>query len=133
MTLPFNAYGEIASITARFTPGDGEFATGIDNLFLSRRSQPVGPLHTAYRPCFALVLQGAKSLRLGAETLNYGTGDYLLTSLDLPVASRVVEASEQCRICAWRWRSIRKSWRRCCGAPTCRARPPIRPDCAGWR
>jgi AraC-like DNA-binding protein len=95
MTLPFNAYGEIASITARFTPGEGEFATGIDNLFLSRRSQPVGPLHTAYRPCFALVLQGAKSLRLGAETLNYGTGDYLLTSLDLPVASRVVEASEQ--------------------------------------
>ncbi len=95
MTLPFSPYQEIASIAARFVCEDGEVATPIDNLFLSRRSSPTQPLHTAYRPCFALVLQGAKSLRLGSDTLNYGTGDYLLTSLDLPVASRVTEASEQ--------------------------------------
>ncbi len=95
MTLPFSPYVEIASIAERFASGDGEFATAVDNLFVSRRSRPTEPLHTAYRPCFALVLQGAKSLRLGTETLSYGTGDYLLTSLDLPVASRVTEASEQ--------------------------------------
>jgi AraC-like DNA-binding protein len=95
MTVPFNPFQEIASIAARFTPADGEFATAIDNLFLSRRSRPTDPFHTAYRPCFALVLQGAKSLILGTDTLSYGTGDYLLTSLDLPVTARVTEATEQ--------------------------------------
>ncbi|PKA42919.1 AraC family transcriptional regulator [Rhizobium sullae] len=92
MTLPFHPYQEIASIAARHTSGEGEFTTAIGNLFLSRRSQPAGPFHSAYRPCVAMVLQGAKSVRLGTETLNYGTGDYLLTSLDLPVSWRVTEA-----------------------------------------
>lgn len=41
------------------------------------------------------MLQGAKSLRLGTELISYGTGDYLLTSLDLPVAWRVTEASPE--------------------------------------
>lgn len=95
MTLPFNPYQEIASLAARHTSGEGEFATAIGNLFLSRRSKPAGPFHSAYRPCVAMVLQGAKSVRLGTETLNYGTGDYLLTSLDLPVSWRVTEASPE--------------------------------------
>ncbi len=95
MTLPFNPYQEIASIAARHTPGEGEFATAIDSLLLSRRSRRTEPFHSAYRPCVALVLQGAKSVRLGRETLNYATGDYLLTSLELPVAWRVTEASQE--------------------------------------
>ncbi len=42
-----------------------------------------------------MVIQGAKSLQLGTDTINYGAGDYLLTSFDLPVAWRVVEASHE--------------------------------------
>jgi hypothetical protein len=42
-----------------------------------------------------MVIQGAKCVQLGSDTINYGAGDYLLTSLDLPVAWRVVEASPQ--------------------------------------
>jgi len=95
MTFPFSPYGEIVSIAERFTPGDGEFATAIDDLFISRRCDPSDPFHSSYRPCLALVLQGAKSLRLGAETINYTTGEYLLTSFDLPVAWRVTEASRE--------------------------------------
>lgn len=95
MTLPFSPYEEIVSIAERFTPGDGEFATAIDDLFLSRRCIPSDPFHSSYRPCLALVLQGAKSLRLGAETINYTIGEYLLTSFDLPVAWRVTEASPE--------------------------------------
>ncbi|MBY5820067.1 AraC family transcriptional regulator [Rhizobium leguminosarum] len=95
MTLPFSPYQEIADIAMRFTPDDGEFTTAIGNLFLSRRSNPSNPLHSSYRPCLALVLQGAKSLRLGNEHISYATGDYLLTSLDLPVAWRVTEASPE--------------------------------------
>lgn len=95
MTLPFNPYQEIASIAARHTPGEGEFDTAIDNLCLSRRSTPSESFHSSYRPCVAIVLQGAKSLRLGTETINYAMGEYLLTSLDLPVTWRVTEASPE--------------------------------------
>lgn len=95
MTLLFNPHHEIASIAARFSPGDGEYQTAIEGLGISRRSMPSAPCHSSYRPCFAMVIQGAKSLQLGTDTINYGAGDYLLTSLDLPVAWRVVEASPE--------------------------------------
>jgi AraC-like DNA-binding protein len=42
-----------------------------------------------------MVIQGAKCVQLGTDTINYGAGDYLLTSLELPVAWRVVEASPE--------------------------------------
>ncbi|UDL92746.1 AraC family transcriptional regulator [Mesorhizobium sp. PAMC28654] len=83
----------MASIIARFTTGDGEYSTAIGSLFLSRRSRPTQPVRTAQWPCFALVVQGEKSLGLGPELYRYGVGDYLVVSLDLPVASRVTQAS----------------------------------------
>lgn len=95
MTLPFNPYQEIASIAARFSSGEGETGTAIEGLGISRRTSPSAPCHGSYRPCFAMVIQGAKSVQLGDDTINYGSGDYLLTSLDLPVAWRVVEASAE--------------------------------------
>ncbi|NLS04799.1 AraC family transcriptional regulator [Rhizobium sp. P32RR-XVIII] len=95
MTLPFNRYQEIASIAARFASGEGEFQTGIEGLGISRRTTPSAPCHGSYRPCFAMVVQGAKSVQLGTDTINYGPGSYLLTSLYLPVVWRVVEASPE--------------------------------------
>jgi AraC-like DNA-binding protein len=43
----------------------------------------------------ALVVQGRKQVELGPKTFLYDVSRYLLTSLDLPVISRVVEASPQ--------------------------------------
>ena len=93
MTLAFNPYQEIASTAARFVTSDGEVTTAIGNLILSRRSSPTAPLYLDYRPCVAIVLQGTKSVTLGEETIHYGVGDYLLTSIELPVTSRVTCAS----------------------------------------
>jgi len=42
-----------------------------------------------------MVVQGKKSVQLGTDTIDYGPGSYLLTSLDLPVTWRVVEASPE--------------------------------------
>lgn len=95
MTLPFSPYQEIATIAARFAGIDGEKSTAIDGLGISRRTSPSEPCHGSYRPCFAMVIQGAKSVQLGGDTINYGAGDYLLTSQELPVAWRVVEASRE--------------------------------------
>jgi len=95
MNLPVDAYRELASLAKRFIETDGECKTAIDGLSLSRRSTPSVPCHGSYRPCLAMVLQGSKSLRLGAATINYARGEYLVTSLDLPVTWRVVEASAE--------------------------------------
>ena len=87
------SYAELRAIIARFATRDQELQTPIGNLFFNRRSSPTQPLHTAQWPCFALVVQGAKSLTLGDEVYRYGVGDYLVVSLDLPVVSRVTTAS----------------------------------------
>jgi AraC-like DNA-binding protein len=86
---------EMASIIARFATRDGEYPTAIGSLFFNRRSSPTQPIHTAQWPCFALVVQGAKSLALGPDVYRYGVGDYLVVSIDLPVVSRVTEASAE--------------------------------------
>lgn len=90
---PSDYYREMSAIIARFCKSDGEFHTAIGNLFFNRRTSPSQPLHTAQWPCFALVTQGAKSLTLGETVFDYGVGDYLVVSLDLPVISRVTQAS----------------------------------------
>ncbi|AKU97854.1 Transcriptional regulator, AraC family [Labilithrix luteola] len=93
MDAKTESYRELVEIITRHTSSDGEFKTAIPTLHLSRRSSPSQPLHTALRPCFALVVQGAKSLTIGNETLEYGVGNFLVASLDLPIVSRVTAAS----------------------------------------
>jgi AraC-like DNA-binding protein len=88
-----DACRELTLLAQRLISADGEITTAIDGLSLSRRSAPSIPCHGSYRPCLAMVLQGAKSLRLGSATIHYTTGQYLVTSLDLPVTWRVSEAS----------------------------------------
>ena len=90
-----NPQSEMASRIAQLAKCDGEYTTAIDGLFIARRSAPTQPVHAAQWPCFALVAQGAKSLKLGTELYRYGVGDCLVVSLDLPVVSRVTEASER--------------------------------------
>jgi AraC-like DNA-binding protein len=86
-------YSELIAIVSRFAATDGPYDTAIGGLFFSRQSAPTSYSHIAQWPCFALVLQGAKTLNVGADTYRYSVGDYLMVSLDLPVASRVTEAS----------------------------------------
>ena len=88
-------YAEMGALIARFAPDDGQFPTAIGNLFFSRRSVLSQPLHTAQWPCFALVAQGAKRLILGDEVFDYGVGDCLVVSLDLPVVSLVTAATPE--------------------------------------
>jgi AraC-like DNA-binding protein len=86
-------YRELAELVAKHARADGENATAIEHLFLSRTSAPTQPIHAAQWPCLALVVQGAKSLTIGADVFTYGVGDFLVVSLDLPVVSRVLQAT----------------------------------------
>ncbi|RDI03570.1 AraC family transcriptional regulator [Caldimonas thermodepolymerans] len=70
-------------------------ATDIPGLFLFRQDAPTRPINCMYEPGVALVLQGAKRVLLGDECYDYRAHQFVITSLDLPALSQVVEASPE--------------------------------------
>ncbi|TDW76809.1 AraC family transcriptional regulator [Kribbella pratensis] len=66
----------------------------IDGLLLSLVDAPTPPTAGLASPTFALVAQGRKRLALGEQVFEYGAGDYVIVSVDLPVTGHFVEASK---------------------------------------
>jgi len=63
-------------------------------LMLVRRTAPTGPCSGTYTPSVIVVAQGSKRVDLGRKSFTYDRSRFLLTSIDLPIVSQVVEASE---------------------------------------
>ena len=84
---------ELAALITRHTDADRLYPTSVPGLQLMRWSTPSSPIYVSQPPCVALLVQGGKSLTVGGDELHYGPGQYLLTSIDMPVSSRITEAS----------------------------------------
>src|SRR5579863_7809608 len=69
--------------------------TEISGLSLHRRTAPTAPCSMTYEPSVTVIAQGRKRVELGRNVFLYDASRFLLTSIDLPVVSRVVEASEK--------------------------------------
>jgi AraC-like DNA-binding protein len=69
--------------------------TDVPGLMLTRWTAPTAPISVTYEPSLAVVAQGRKRADLGRTTFIYDSSRFLLTSLDLPVISQVIEASEE--------------------------------------
>jgi len=72
---------------------DGVATTPIPGLVLMRVSGPTGLTKALYRPVLCLVLQGAKEVTAGVPVHRFVAGRALVVGADIPVSSRVVEAS----------------------------------------
>jgi AraC-like DNA-binding protein len=70
-------------------------ATEISGLTLHRRTAPTAPCSVTYEPGVTVIAQGRKRVDLGGTTFIYGESRYLLTSVDLPILSQIMEASEK--------------------------------------
>jgi AraC-like DNA-binding protein len=70
-------------------------ATDIAGLSVHRRIAPTAPCSMTYVPGVTVMAQGRKRVVLGGTTFIYGESRYLLTSIDLPIVSQIVEASEK--------------------------------------
>jgi AraC-like DNA-binding protein len=86
---------ELARKVALFVGSAESLTTDVPGLTLYRHTAPTRPAPATYEPSLAVVVQGRKQVELGANTFVYDGSKYLLTSLDLPVVSRVIEASSQ--------------------------------------
>jgi AraC-like DNA-binding protein len=88
---------EICSLIARHA-GPGELAyvqTGIPDLMVTAARVTTEPVSQVYEPAFRLVAQGGKSIALGDKVFDYGAGEYLVVSVDLPITSHINIASER--------------------------------------
>lgn len=79
-------------ITAHVT-GEGDTRTQIPGLSLYLRSAPTACASAAYEPSFIVFVQGRKRIHLGETTLICDESNFLLTSVDLPVVSQVMDAT----------------------------------------
>jgi AraC-like DNA-binding protein len=86
-------WAEARSLLTRHCASDGLALSVMPGLHLMRFGWRSLPLVSTQLPCMALVIQGTKSVEFGAEHLEYGAGQYLLTSIDVPATSRIVNAS----------------------------------------
>ncbi|QKJ88201.1 AraC family transcriptional regulator [Paramixta manurensis] len=63
--------------------------TAIPGLVVSAQSTPSEPIHHVFEPMFVLVVQGTKKVMLGERVFRYGAGEYLVVSVELPIASHI--------------------------------------------
>src|SRR5712692_6843193 len=80
---------ELARKIASFVGPEENRATGIPGLTLHRRIAPTAPCSMTYEPGVTVIAQGRKRVDLGGTTFMYGAGQYLLTSVDLPIVSQI--------------------------------------------
>jgi AraC-like DNA-binding protein len=83
----------LAGVISEIAQTDGDYTTAIPALTLHRRHSPTAPLHCIFNLGVGLVAQGRKQVLVGTETMDYGAGQSMLTTIDLPVVSRVLRAS----------------------------------------
>lgn len=85
---------ELIERMTRAIPGNGvlEIFTGV---FLARSSQLTERLHSVFTPAFCVIAQGSKQVLLSDEVFRYDQGHYLISTVELPIVSHVIEASDE--------------------------------------
>ena len=86
-------YTAIRDIILRHIPDIGNYPTSIRGVRIVRRDNPTEFMRCFYNPSCILVLQGLKHMLYGEENIVYTKGQYVVSCTDIPVSSRVAEAS----------------------------------------
>jgi AraC-like DNA-binding protein len=78
----------------RHAPSVGENRTLIPGLLLFRRTSTTACYRGAYEPSLNVFAQGRKRVTLGGNSYVCGSSLFLLSAIDVPVQSQIIEASE---------------------------------------
>ena len=81
-------------IAAR-TRKEGEHKTAIPGLILYHRTSPTPCYRASYEPSLSIFVQGRKRINLGGTEYLCDGSSFLLSSIDVPAESQIVEASEK--------------------------------------
>lgn len=72
---------------------NGIAATPVDGFVILRETAPTMLQYAVSKPLVVLVLQGRKCVTMGSRTLDFGAGDSLLITTDVPTVSQITTAS----------------------------------------
>ncbi|MEV6612947.1 AraC family transcriptional regulator [Streptomyces sp. NPDC051051] len=81
---------ELRTLLARHARPD--WTTAIDGVLISKVDRPDPPAPSMSGTVLAVIAQGAKRLALGDRVYEYGAGQYLVASVDLPVTGQFTRA-----------------------------------------
>ncbi len=84
---------ELVECIARAIREDGTIGL-LKGIHLRRSSAPTASVPGVTTPSFCVIAQGCKEIHLGEETYRYDPYHYLLTAVDLPVATLILKASK---------------------------------------
>ena len=90
-----SSIADIAAIIEGHTRVDGAHETAISDLHLYRVSDPSTPKISLAEPALCIIAQGRKLIMLGDEQYPYDPANYLIFSVDLPIAGQILEASRE--------------------------------------
>jgi AraC-like DNA-binding protein len=88
------ALAELRSLIARHAESPA-LQRALPSVTLSTKNSTTDPIQYVVESTFGLVAQGAKRVVLGNTVFDYGSGQYLVVSVDLPVTAHIIEASAQ--------------------------------------
>jgi AraC-like DNA-binding protein len=83
----------LAEEISRIAQNAGDYTTSIPALTLHRRNAATDPMPCIYGFGLGVIARGGKQVMLGEEVFDYGPGQSLLTTIDLPVVSNVTVAT----------------------------------------
>jgi len=86
---------EMARLIDRHCPALGRRETPLPGLVLFRGCVADKPSCTVVTSAFAMIAQGAKRILVGNETYEYDAEHYMLATVDLPISSSVITASQK--------------------------------------
>ncbi|MGC5328333.1 AraC family transcriptional regulator [Brevibacillus sp. SYSU BS000544] len=89
------ALQQLAVLIRHHAPSNGMHQTAVPALALMHATQLSEPLESVYKPSICVVAQGAKIATLANETYRYDPSTYLVTSVELPIIGRIIEASPE--------------------------------------
>lgn len=86
---------KLSKIIDKFTVGQTRFDTPIKGLSFHRSETPTEPTSYMFSPHFCLIAQGAKHIILDTENYIYDAQSYVVSSVDLPLVSKIIKASKE--------------------------------------
>ena len=87
---------DMAGRIAAITRNAGEHQTAIPELLLYHRNAPTPCYRASYEPSLSIFVQGRKHVILGGHEYICDSSSFLLSSIDVPAQSQIVNASEKC-------------------------------------
>ncbi|UOQ44899.1 AraC family transcriptional regulator [Halobacillus salinarum] len=73
----------------------GEVQTDIPFLSLLQETEPTDVESGVLNPSICIVIQGDKKVVIGNKAINYGEGNYIASTIDIPIKGRVIKASKK--------------------------------------